>query len=545
MSTEIASLLSAPILGPIVGHTTENSVRLWIRGENQLDGRTIGFAALYDASDRYKGAKFFRLRREYSRTGTVDFDGLTADKDYSVRLGVIAFPPGPDDERHTETDDIETMLPDPDSYRTAVEVLPEEKSVAVFRTFPKTLQKLIFVFGSCRYPGILWRRKRADRIFGPVRRHFDRTKPDCARFLLMVGDRIYADMFNRSVPIGLADTEDEFIERYTTAFRSYNLSALLRSVTNYMILDDHEIEDNWSRDRLENRAGRMLFEVAISAYRSFQWVHGPRAVKPPIGVKKHRHMYYDFDCGKSPFFVVDVRTQRYKSDGDKSLVDCQGNHLLGRPIVGGGGRQTQADKLCRWLAAKQKEVGRRPKFVVTAGVFVPNGIDDIKKPGKSDSWAAFPNTRRQVLGAIIENKVQNVVFLSGDVHCSIVAEMEFLQLDSNDQYTNKLPIKAYNITSSAFYWPYPFADGDPGEFVHNSTFSKSEDSFYFGGDPDALRTIATTRRPAFNYVMNYRALGFEQEDNCTKLTVDYSKKTIDIINYDKWGQQLRKDSISL
>jgi hypothetical protein len=27
---------------------------------------------------------------------------------------------------------------------------------------------------------------------------------------------------------------------------------------------------------------------------------------------------------------------------------------------------------------------------------------------------------------------------------------------------------AYDITSSALYWPFPFADGDPNNHVHDS-----------------------------------------------------------------------------
>jgi len=96
---------------------------------------------------------------------------------------------------------------------------------------------------------------------------------------------------------------------------------------------------------------------------------------------------------------------------------------------------------------------------------------DPRRLHRSDSWPAYPNTRRAILDCIVANGVQNVVFLAGDIHCSNVVEMVF----SRDQ--NVLPLKAFSITSSAFYWPFPFADGNPGDYVHDSRSKGQEDGF--------------------------------------------------------------------
>src|SRR4029077_15320503 len=137
-----------------------------------------------------------------------------------------------------------------------------------------------------------------------------------ARLVLMVCDQIYADEFKRMLPIGRADTEAEFQERYVTAFSSTNMRRLLRTAPNYMILDDHEIEDNWTQDRL--RSNSRLFNLAIGAYMSYQWSHGPRTFG--------RRLYYSFDASGYPFFVLDTRTQRYKDDIADDLTD---NHMIG------------------------------------------------------------------------------------------------------------------------------------------------------------------------------------------------------------------------
>src|SRR3546814_8859094 len=86
-----------------------------------------------------------------------------------------------------------------------------------------------------------------------------------------------------------------------------------------MILDDHEIEDNWTQDRLGKAVSREVFHLALGAYMSYQWSHCPRTYQT--------RLYYEFECNGYPFFVLDTRTQRFIDDVIGSLED---NHLLGR-----------------------------------------------------------------------------------------------------------------------------------------------------------------------------------------------------------------------
>ena len=150
--------------------------------------------------------------------------------------------------------------------------------------------RLVFLLGSCHYPGLFWKKKHSDRIFLPMIKEIEKKRSvGNPRFVLMVGDQIYADMFNRMIPIGLADTFEEYQERYHDAFGSPNIGRLLRSVPHYMILDDHEIEDNWAQDKIaEDRNKRVLFNLAIGAYMSYQWSHGPREFDG--------RLYYKFEC---------------------------------------------------------------------------------------------------------------------------------------------------------------------------------------------------------------------------------------------------------
>jgi alkaline phosphatase D len=486
-----------------------------MRGADLGDVRTIGVAALFEGR-RYVGgsARYFRLHREYDRTGCTDFEGLKAETIYTVRMGSLSLD-STDALLLVSDEDVVARLPNPSTWRQDLRALPAEESEAVFRTpADSDGDGLSFIFGSCRYPGLFWgKEKRADAVFGPIYDRFQNPEDGkCPAFFLMVGDQIYADMLNRLVPIARADTPEEFRDRYLKAFGSRNMRRLLRSVPTYMILDDHEIEDNWVRGRLDRSDKRLLFNYAISAYMSYQWLHGPRNFD--------KRLYYNFTCQGFPFFVLDERTQRIRDDDDRNLED---NHLLGYPAKNPD-YKGQIDHLCDWLRDQQDRIGNRLKFIVSPTVFVPNPVASINdnKKWKSDSWPAFPITRRQLLRTIVDHNVHNVVFLSGDIHCSNVAAMTF----HHDQ-DGELPLKAFSITSSAFYWPFPFADGDPLDYVHDS--HAEHDSHAKNDDFDIIEGQVS---------MRYRSWSFEQDDNFTQ--VDIEADRIIVRTFNKKGQLLTR-----
>ena len=534
------SSIRPPALGPIVGHTTPTTCRLWVRAGDPSDAkselsenrRTIGVITVLDKDRPVPTSStrtaYFRLHREYDRTGTFVLGAeegirpsgnpfaLKPDTEYRVRMGTLAL----DDAFHNDAivsdEELARRLPPARVWAEELCRLPAETSEAVFRTFKRKSSKVSFLLGSCHYPGLFWKKKYSDRIFRPMIQETEKKRlAGNPRLVLMVGDQIYADMFNRMIPIGLADTFEEYQERYHDAFGSPNIRRLLRSVPQYMILDDHEIEDNWSQDRIaDDRNKRVLFNLAIGAYMSYQWSHGPR--NPEFDGR----LYYKFDCNGFPFFVLDERTQRYKDD-EPGLGD---NHMLGRPSMYPKKEPTQLDHLCAWLTAHKNDP--RPKFIVSPTVFVPNPVLTTKSDRhkeKSDAWPAFPATRRRLLSHIVRNQIQNVVFLSGDIHCSNVAEIDF----SGNKSAEKL--KAFSVTSSAFYWPFWFADGEPSNYVHNSRRQKN----IFVVDQKA------------KIVMDYKAYNFTQKDNFCRVDVDWANRKMQVMAIDRKGRRIEQATLKL
>ena len=527
-------------LGPIVGHVTFNTARIWIRAGDPKDAgadiarhrRTLGVIAIVKVNGKKldrKSAYYFRLQREFDRTGvfTLGRDTgigeknpspkLTPGTKYSVRVGTLTIDdPNPDGDSIAD-EILGQRLPSTNVWvNKELEALNKEESLAEFTTAPNPAAEpgdLAFLLGSCRYPGLLWKAKHADQIFGPMLEealgHDDRSAVD---MVLMVGDQIYADK-TQKIKFGRADTFEEFQERYHTAFGSRRMRKLLRKVPTYMILDDHEIEDNWTQDRIRKCENRNVFNNAIEAYTSYQWLHGPR--------NYGRRFFYNFTHGGYPFFVLDTRTQRYMDDIADQLED---NHMLGRPGLIDA-EPGQLDHLLYWLDAVDKKV---PKFIVTSSVFVPNPMNaregrmgtnaqKVKWKEASDSWPAFPKTRRAILKSIVDNKLQNVIFLSGDIHCSNVATLRF----NGTQEAEKL--KAFSVTSSAFYWPWPFADGEPSSYVHDSRAKGQEDTFKISEELS----------------LDYKAFNFTQEDNFCRIDIDRKNRRMTVVPYDDTGAQIK------
>jgi len=222
------STLRKPALGPIVGHTTHNSCRLWIAASEALDKkgvaedrRTIGVIGIVGKNGKVKPGDifYFRLHREYDRTGTFNLGvdkSLWKDESEESRLKPYTLEPGmtyhvrmaslnlddayPNDSNVT-SEAIAAKLPAPKVWEDKLNmenVKDEVYAEATFTTQPVptssgSVLPLSFLIGSCRYPGLLWKRKEADRIFGPMLKealheHLPEKKRKPVNFTLMVGD---------------------------------------------------------------------------------------------------------------------------------------------------------------------------------------------------------------------------------------------------------------------------------------------------------------------------------------------------------------------
>ena len=187
--------LRLPGLGPVVGHTTATTSRIWVRASPDTDdgdhpGSSLRTIAVIGVTHR--DAKkldpmrtfYFRLRREFDRSGSINLGvdtinlgadmpdfRLEPDTEYEVRTGCLVLDDPVDDDAEYLSEELLKRLPPSAAWREDLEALDPRMARARFRTFPAengSPGKLSFLLGSCRYPGLLWKVRHSDRIFGPM-----------------------------------------------------------------------------------------------------------------------------------------------------------------------------------------------------------------------------------------------------------------------------------------------------------------------------------------------------------------------------------------
>ena len=399
-------------VGPILGATTDQSARVWGRGvlEPTPIGprRCFGVARVRpEPSSHFRQPIFFKMNPNFDMTGVVQFDDLEAERVYQYQVGCFF-----------SDLELQDLTPDFPLDWSGIPIIAF-RTAATDPTRPRS-----FVFGSCRYLlrlfGGTWFDTRGDKTFRSVLSQVDAGVE--TNLVLMLGDQIYADDLNVISP---DQSVDEYNARYRDAFSQPYIRELMSRIPTYMILDDHEIEDNWPRGAsLDDWV--VKYPAAMHAYQTYQASHSPLlpmvAVNQMAGVPQK--FWYTFSDGCCEFFVTDSRTERLLSD-DPNI----------RRIMS----DTQLQALKNWLA----DGSGRIKLVVTSVPFFP---DPIPGSDREDKWSGFTKQRGEVLDLIRQESIQRVVFLGGDYHFSIKSELIS---------PGKPDFRVLSVVSSAFYWPYP------------------------------------------------------------------------------------------
>jgi len=311
--------------------------------------------------------------------------------------------------------------------------------VALPAARPAEAHGLRFAAGCCRHPGMGFDRERADRALAALAQEAAGERLDLA---LMLGDQIYAD-----ATAGVIDAEDrleKYTSRYYEAFDAPGFRRLARRLPLYMVGDDHEIRDNWPKDSVPPGAAeetKALFtrveRWAGQLFLAHQRSHGPD--QPPWAPPRDgAKFWYAFEAGGLPFFCFDTRFER-RRDSERMMEPYQ------------------LDCFRAWLATVCSGPNRlAPKFILSGSVFAPTEREYAGRPAhtrRADSWAGYPAERSTVLHEIMLHGAQNVVFVSGDMHCGAVASLHF---PGNG-------LRCYSVVAPPFYAPFPFANLPPGE----------------------------------------------------------------------------------
>jgi alkaline phosphatase D len=197
--------------------------------------------------------------------------------------------------------------------------------------------------------------------------------------MLWLGDNIYlreADWFSRT----------GIYHRYTHGRSIPEVQALLASVSQYAIWDDHDYGPNDSDRTYRDKA------ITLEAFKDF-WAN------PPYGMNGEKGITTMFEWGDAQFFLLDNRSYRnpnYMRTAEKTIL----------------GRE-QLD----WLIESLASSTARFKFVCIGGQ-VLNSATVFE-----NYINLAPGERDEILDRIFAEGIKNVIFLTGDRHHSEMSKL--------------------------------------------------------------------------------------------------------------------------
>jgi alkaline phosphatase D len=248
--------------------------------------------------------------------------------------------------------------------------------------------------------------------------HAGLAAEDDLDLVVCLGDYIYEKVFFEGPPQRKDTTGDnqdgevETLRAYRAKYALYHSDANLRRVRqNHALMsiwDDHEVEDNYARDKpgeatddpdLPFRARR------ANAYRAF-FEHMPRIRSRSQPDRIYGKLRLG---GNAELFLLDER--QYRDDqpcNDQfGVANCPEAFAPNRTMLGSAQR--------RWLKgalddsrATWKVVGNQVMFMA---LDAPAG-----NPINPDQWDGYKAERQDILDSARRRKVEDIAFLTGDIH---------------------------------------------------------------------------------------------------------------------------------
>jgi hypothetical protein len=358
---------------------------------------------------------------------------------------------------------------------------------SVIRTpAPGGRQRLRLAFGSCRLampqhpPYTLPRRssrsgRGVDALRALALRLASRPPEDRPDLLLLLGDQVYADAISPATRAFIRGRRDvsrppgeqaadfqEYTHLYREAWTEPAVRWLLSTVPTAMILDDHEVHDDWNTSAawVAYMRAQPWWDERITGALASYWLYqhvgnlSPdelaadpvyrevrEATDATAMLRAHAHrtdrgsggwrFSYHRDLGRTRLLAIDSRCGRVLEPGHRSMLAEEEWRWLERHATGGFDHLLVATTLpfalppaAHYLEAWSEAVcdGAWGRLAARAGERLRRGID-------LEHWAAFHrsfNRLGTVLGEVAAGgrgpRPAAIVILSGDVHYAYLAK---------------------------------------------------------------------------------------------------------------------------
>ncbi|MDX2128547.1 MAG: alkaline phosphatase D family protein [Chloroherpetonaceae bacterium] len=449
--------------------------------------------------------KSARITARLNQAGTITFQ-LSTTTDFSNPVGNVSS--GSVDTSLFATISVTSLQPNTEYfYRPVINQIPvtTPSEIRRFRTAldSTSTSPFAFAFGSCQQDG------GAPSGTSKIGNVFPRIAADNSiRFMLQMGDWGYPDTTDtQAFPtnyfnLDYNNVRNSYLSRYD---RNYKMDSVFKVMPVAYTWSDHDHANN-NTDSTFNGPNR------------FSQV-GYRAMFPHYTLVDQRGIWQKFRYGNSEFFVLDTRSTRDPNlngfpnaagwiANPLSVSNPTGTRLQFNPPAT---HKIISDDQMSWLIESLKSSTATWKFIVSAEAFNPAqratmevalslqgvpGIDPLTvvegvfTAGQiavdvSDGWCGFYESVKQLVSAVRESNITNVIVLSADSHNigtdnganSLFPEFMAGGLDQN----NSRNVNAFE-TFGIFVWNRARQSAIPGFGAANNFNSHFGRVTVFGND---------------------------------------------------------------
>ena len=287
-------------------------------------------------------------------------------------------------------------------------------------------------------------------------------------FFVALGDTIYADFPSPTVPVTQAKTLTQYRQKhaevYSEKFELNTLADLRRNTALFAVIDDHEVINDFaggapvsSDARFTDTSGLIndstLFENGLQAFHDYNPIrpefYGTVGGDGRMDNERKLYRYRTFGSDAA-LFVLDTRSFRdtpipgLAPTEDPLVIFTFLDKLFtpGRTLLGS---QQLTDLKANLLDAQQK--GITWKFIA-----VPEPIQNLGPVGASDRFEGYAAERADLLKFIVDNKIENVVFVAADIHGTIVNNVTY----QTGAGAAQQPTSAFEVTTGSVAFDAPF-----------------------------------------------------------------------------------------
>lgn len=290
------------------------------------------------------------------------------------------------------------------------------------------------------------------------------------RFFVELGDTIYADIPSPAVPVTQATTLDEYRQKHDEVYAKHEslntLADIRRSMGIFAVIGDHEVMNDFAGGagadtdaRFPETSGLIndtdLFELGLQAFHEYNPLQHERygTVGGDGRMDNERKFYRYRTFGQdAALFVLDTRsfrdtpitplTSAEYSNPFALLTFLNKTFTPGRTLLGS---QQLQDLKTDLLDAQAKNITW--KFVA-----IPEPIQNLGPAGAQDRFEGYAAERADLLKYIVDNKIENVVFVAADLHGTIVNNLTYQTAVGGAQQSTS----AFEITTGSVAFDAPF-----------------------------------------------------------------------------------------